>query len=305
MSEKSIGNPCDWLIDGSLLYRLGDDGANCDEINVAMIHGSRGQDEREAASAGLLAIICASESTQPAEQASAGSIGDDADSWRLLQEHRASAVAQRSEAADRLIAHIDSHPHQAAPRAPSDTQGAEGLPEYARVREEFQIVAGLGATADLDSAMMVVNALLRAALAQQAPDAVRNATLEILGRGATGGVIISSISVESDVEREAREAIANAQPEPSETQDEAELPEERMLHWDGAYGYEADQMLEFGADRHEAALDAAVLACENERVDDTGTDGDKGYNLAIEHCAKAIRALKSTAPKLAEAGKGK
>lgn len=41
------------------------------------------------------------------------------------------------------------------------------------------------------------------------------------------------------------------------------------------------------------AYELAAKACEGERVEETGTDGDKGYNTAIEHCAAAIRALKS------------
>ncbi|WP_323142769.1 hypothetical protein [Massilia phyllosphaerae] len=40
-------------------------------------------------------------------------------------------------------------------------------------------------------------------------------------------------------------------------------------------------------------LEAAAQACEAERVEDTGTDGDTGYNNAITHCAAAIRAMKS------------
>lgn len=41
------------------------------------------------------------------------------------------------------------------------------------------------------------------------------------------------------------------------------------------------------------AYELAAKACEGERVEETGTDGDKGYNTAVEHCAAAIRALKS------------
>jgi len=42
----------------------------------------------------------------------------------------------------------------------------------------------------------------------------------------------------------------------------------------------------------DAALEAAAKACEGEQVEGTGHDGDIGYNLAIEHCAAAIRALR-------------
>jgi len=45
-------------------------------------------------------------------------------------------------------------------------------PEYARVREEFEIVSRMGVagvTADIDSAMLNVDALLAAATAQQKP----------------------------------------------------------------------------------------------------------------------------------------
>jgi hypothetical protein len=40
------------------------------------------------------------------------------------------------------------------------------------------------------------------------------------------------------------------------------------------------------------ALEEAALACEAERVEMTGTDGDAAYNMAITHCTKAIREKK-------------
>jgi hypothetical protein len=54
-------------------------------------------------------------------------------------------------------------------------------------------------------------------------------------------------------------------------------------------------------DIRSAALEEAAIACENERVDDTGTDGDIGYNQAIRHAATAIRAL-SSAPAISKSG---
>jgi len=47
------------------------------------------------------------------------------------------------------------------------------------------------------------------------------------------------------------------------------------------------------AEVRKQALEEAAQACENERVEDTGTDGDTGYNNAITHCAAAIRALRT------------
>lgn len=44
-------------------------------------------------------------------------------------------------------------------------------------------------------------------------------------------------------------------------------------------------------------LDRAIEVCENERVESTGTDGDTAYNMAINHCAKALRALRTQATK--------
>jgi hypothetical protein len=82
------GNPRDWLMDGSLLYRLNDDETmNVDEINITMAHGSRKQANREAAAVGLLNIICASE-CKPAyapTKAAEGSIGDDQEFIALLE----------------------------------------------------------------------------------------------------------------------------------------------------------------------------------------------------------------------------
>jgi hypothetical protein len=61
-----------------------------------------------------------------------------------------------------------------------------------------------------------------------------------------------------------------------------------------------NQALENGLQN--AWLECAARACEAERVEETGTDGDKGYNLAIKHCAAAIRSLRT--PSTSEASKG-
>lgn len=42
----------------------------------------------------------------------------------------------------------------------------------------------------------------------------------------------------------------------------------------------------------QAAIDAALLACENERAPDTGDDADIAHNHACDDCAEAIRAIK-------------
>lgn len=44
------------------------------------------------------------------------------------------------------------------------------------------------------------------------------------------------------------------------------------------------------------ALEEAALACENEKVDDTGEESDYSYNMAIRHVADAIRALPKGSP---------
>lgn len=49
----------------------------------------------------------------------------------------------------------------------------------------------------------------------------------------------------------------------------------------------------------DAALEQAVAACDGERVENTGSDGDVGYNMAITHSIAAIRALKSQPTALA------
>jgi hypothetical protein len=41
-----------------------------------------------------------------------------------------------------------------------------------------------------------------------------------------------------------------------------------------------------------AAIEAAANVCEAERVEVASIDSDGAYNLATEHCAAAIRALK-------------
>lgn len=56
----------DWLIDGSLLYRLNDDirPSNCDEINVTMAHGSRAEDVKNRRALALLEILIAQGETE-------------------------------------------------------------------------------------------------------------------------------------------------------------------------------------------------------------------------------------------------
>lgn len=46
----------------------------------------------------------------------------------------------------------------------------------------------------------------------------------------------------------------------------------------------------------DAALEESAKACEGEQVEGTGHEGDEAYNLAIEHCAAAIRALRGGTP---------
>lgn len=60
----------DWQVDGGLVYRL-KNGVNCDEINVTMANGSRGNDERYAAASAVLVAISAlaTTSTEPAAPA--------------------------------------------------------------------------------------------------------------------------------------------------------------------------------------------------------------------------------------------
>jgi len=53
-------------------------------------------------------------------------------------------------------------------------------------------------------------------------------------------------------------------------------------------------------DSRAKVLESAAQACENERVEDTGSEGDIGYNMAIKHCAATIRALASTTPQKAD-----
>jgi hypothetical protein len=57
-------------------------------------------------------------------------------------------------------------------------------------------------------------------------------------------------------------------------------------------------------DVRDQALTDAAKACEDERVEDTGTDGDTAYNNAVTHCAAAIRALKSPSTSQASDQKG-
>lgn len=63
------------------------------------------------------------------------------------------------------------------------------------------------------------------------------------------------------------------------------------------------EALQYAANSHgEAIVKGAILAawregmqeaagiCESERVENDGNAGDTGYNMAIKHCAAAIRA---------------
>lgn len=68
--------------------------------------------------------IDAALAAQPAEQASAGSIGDDAEFERMVKNWPSEWV--------NLCAYIDSRPRQADQQAPSDTQAAGKLPDGAR-----------------------------------------------------------------------------------------------------------------------------------------------------------------------------
>ena len=71
------------------------------------------------------------------------------------------------------------------------------------------------------------------------------------------------------------------------------LPEPAYFKDSGVYPplYTADQ-LRAAVD---AALEAAAVACENERVDaeESGAAEDRCYNYATKHCAAAIRAMRS------------
>lgn len=93
------GNPRNWLIDGCLIYRLNDDGVNCDEINVTMVHGSYGALKREAFAASLLNVICAADYS-----AVTAKIGPNGMIWTAITrlERQDSTYAERMAAADDL-----------------------------------------------------------------------------------------------------------------------------------------------------------------------------------------------------------
>lgn len=55
--QAAAPSDSDWMLDRGLIYRLNDQGANCDEINVTMAHGSRSNDARYAAASQLLAML--------------------------------------------------------------------------------------------------------------------------------------------------------------------------------------------------------------------------------------------------------
>lgn len=72
----------------------------------------------------------------------------------------------------------------------------------------------------------------------------------------------------------------------------------RIRKWDTDPFPEATHTVSRSATRgtFEDGLEAAAEACEQERVSgETGDEGDKAYNLAIEHSVKAIRSLKTEA----------
>ena len=56
---------------------------------------------------------------------------------------------------------------------------------------------------------------------------------------------------------------------------------------------ELDRLL---AEARDKAFDEAVEACEAERLCDPQDESDAAYDNAIDHCAQAIRALKSPKP---------
>jgi hypothetical protein len=51
--------PTDWLIDGSLVYRLNEYEVNCDEINITMAGGSRQEAPRRQRAEAILAMFSA------------------------------------------------------------------------------------------------------------------------------------------------------------------------------------------------------------------------------------------------------
>jgi len=51
--------PTDWLIHGSLLYRLSEHEVNCDEINITMADGSRKEAPRRQRAEAILAMLAA------------------------------------------------------------------------------------------------------------------------------------------------------------------------------------------------------------------------------------------------------
>lgn len=72
-------------------------------------------------------------------------------------------------------------------------------------------------------------------------------------------------------------------------------PELHCLTHSVAAVYSTAQMLRAIEDAYSAGraqgLREAVEVCEAEQVADTGTEGDVAYNMAIGHCAAAIKQL--------------
>lgn len=64
------------------------------------------------------------------------------------------------------------------------------------------------------------------------------------------------------------------------------------------------QERERAANARNAALEEAAIACEQEKLGDPEVDpSDRAYNVAVGHCASAVRALKST-PAAEDSAKG-
>lgn len=111
----------------------------------------------------------------------------------------------------------------------------------------------------------------------------------------------TSITIEGDMkhnmERAWSAALSSLQPaqEPIGMQ-----PIYYVGHPDGSYSI-ADPQPVVSTDAQKVrneALEEAVNACEMEALEDRNDmpEGDEAYNLAIKHCADAIRALQSQPP---------
>lgn len=71
-------------------------------------------------------------------------------------------------------------------------------------------------------------------------------------------------------------------------------PEE--IRWKLSYQMEVERSLSVNSALRQAQQDAyeeCAKLCDDEKVSgETGTEGDEAYNMAIDHCIQAIRALK-------------